>query len=283
MSDIQNLIHEIIRGEMRKDGSSLNTTDMIQNIIYFFNQEEIRNHMIDHYQKLLPHGKYVDWYGTYYFDENGMIDPYYHPEFPDTSLDDFIKKKFKKRIKKHFIVFTCCILYEGNRVHYLSFIYKPSSKVLVAFDPGINLYTKGQDVLIPYIRKSFVNAGLIPDKKKSLERIGLCNEKYYNKKWGIQYDGSDPKISSLPADSFCQSWTMFFLIEFLRNKCTDRFFSSWCRIPPKYRESFILSHYFLPWLQHDPSIHQKFKQFYPRGDINMILSHITQQYPPIEY
>jgi len=282
---IEDLVDLMIKkkGEMRRESSPFRISEMLQNIIYFFNQIPIRDYTIEQSQKLLPAGKNVDWDGTYYFDEQGKIDPYYHKGLsPGTTLSKFIaarpifqKTNKKQQQKNYYILFTCCILYEDNRVHYLSFIYRPSTRSLVSFDPGIHLYTKGQDVLVPHIRESFLRAGLIPKTKNHLERIGLCKEKYFNRRWGIQYDGSDPAVTSLPADSFCQSWTLFFLIEFMRQGCTDRFFRSWCKVPPKSRETFILSHYFLPWLQQDPFIYKEFKQFFPQGDVHHLLDYIT--------
>jgi len=257
-------------------------SDMLQNIIYFFNQPEIRNHLIKHYLDLLPHGKHVDWDETYYFDESGKMDSHYHPKYTDTTLTEFIKSRevFKKSKKNHFIIFTCCILYEGSKVHFLSFVYKASVPVLVSFDPGIHLYHKGQDVLVPLIQKSFLEAGLLSDKKQPIvERVGLCQKDYYNSKFGIQYDGTDPKHNDLPADSFCQSWTLFFLIEFLRHKCSDRFVTAWCKIHPDYRETFILLYYFLPWLQQDKFVYHEWLEFYPEGhDLTVLFHHVIESF-----
>ena len=286
MSTMQQIIG-LIEGEMKKRSTGrLGISDMMQNIIYFFNQPEIRNYVIKHYLDLLPHGKYVDWDQSYYFNEDGMMDSHYHPDHPDTSLTDFIRSRevYKKIKKNHFIIFTCCILYEGSRVHFLSFVYKATVPVLVSFDPGIHLYHKGQDVLVPLIEKSFTEAGLLSaTKKPGVERIGLCSKEYFNKKFGIQYDGSNPLHTNLPADSFCQSWTLFFLIEFLRHKCSDRFVSSWCKINPDYRETFILMYYFLPWLQQDKFIYNEWLQFYPEGeDLTVLFQYMINTFAKCE-
>lgn len=270
--------------EMTRDSSVFSTGDMLQNIIYFFNQVEIRDHVINHYLKFTPSGKKVVWDGTYYFDENGRIDSHYHKGHDGEHLRDFIKNRhiFQKRDdpEKRFVMFTACILYEGNRVHFLSFVYDKNRKLLVCFDPGINLYHKGQDVLIPLLRSSFVANGLLSKEKEALERVGLCARPYYGKTFGIQYEGSDPSKTSLPADSFCQSWTLFFLIEFLRHNCSDRFVASWCKIPPKYREGFIITYYFLPWLQQDQFVNKKFHEFYPNAkDLPRLLQHVINMFP----
>jgi hypothetical protein len=279
---------EFIRGEMREEPISerLLISDMLQNIIYFFNQPEIRNHVIHHYLKLLPEGEHVTWDETYYFNEKGMIDTHYHPDHEDVTLDDFIKNrpayqidtlkhKSKKTPQHYYVIFTCCILYEEHKVHFLSFIYNANKQVLVGFDPGIHLYHKGQDVLIPLLRKAFIKAGLISKKKDAMERIGLCKNKYFNQRYGIQYEGSDPSTTSLPADSFCQSWTLFFLIEFLRHGCSDEFVSTWCKIKPKFREAFVLLYYFLPWLQQDTFVSKKWLEFYHNGkDLTILLPYV---------
>jgi hypothetical protein len=270
-------------GRHMENHSIFHISDMLQNIIYFFNQQDIRDHTIGHYKKMLPHGKNIDWDGTYYFNEYGIMDPYYHKGENKTTLLNFIKNRplyqrqnHRFKSKNYFILFTCCILYEENRVHYLSFIFRPHTGMLISFDPGIHLYTKGQDILVPLIRDTFLKAGFI--RKNNLERVGLCKDKYHNRRWGIQYNGTDPNISSLPADSFCQSWTLFFLIEFIRHGCSDHFFRSWCKIPPKSREIFILMYYFLPWLQHDAYISKKFEKFYPQGDLRYLLDYISEHY-----
>lgn len=269
-----------IRGQMSKDNDVFSISDMLQNIIYFFNSKDIRDYLINHHIKLLPSGKTSLWDGTYYFDEKGQLDPYYHPEHKQTFLREFVQQRKNLQQKKsRFVLFTCCILYEGNRVHYLSFIYDTKKRILLSFDPGVHLYTKGQDVLVPLVRNAFINNNLIGNDHRSFERVGLCKTKYYDKTWGIQYDGSDPNITDLPADSFCQSWTLFFLIEFLRHRCSDRFFNNWCSIPPKHREVFVIMNYFMPHLQNDAFVHKRFRQFYPQGDLTKLSAHVIDMFP----
>lgn len=278
-------IEDMISGIMsQSEPGPFMVSDMLQNIIYFFNQSSIRDHVIQHYLKLLPQGRHVIWDGTYYFDEKGKIDPYYHPEHPNMTLDQFVKERpvfhATQGEEKQFIIFTCCILYEENKVHYLAFIYRTGAHpILISFDPGIHLYTKGQDVLVPLIRDAFFRAGLIPSRK-AIERVGLCRGKYFDRQFGIQYEGSDPSTNDLPADSFCQSWTLFFLIEFLRHKCSDRFVATWCKVYPDYREAFVLLYYFMPWLQQDPFVYKEWLKFYPDGDrLPDLLAHIIQSLP----
>lgn len=283
---IQNLM-QLITGEMSADPTfgmdpllrqKYQMTSLIQNIIYFFNQTKIRDAIINHFIHLHSLPDKIVWDGTYYFNESGMMDPYFHKDLvgKQTTLEQFLvsRKNYRKNIQ--FIFFTACILYEENKVHYLAFVYDAPKERLVCFDPGIRLYHKGQDVLVPILTEAFLNRGLIPNVN-NLERIGLCNKKFYGKQWGIQYEGSDPKKTNLPADSFCQLWTICFLVEFMKNRCSDQFLSHWCKIPPTFRESFALTYanqfFSLPF------IYKEFKIFYPQGDLTKIMPFIIQNIP----
>lgn len=281
MNELEDILAGI-RAQMSRDGGRFTISDMLQNIIYFFNTDDVRDHIINHYIKLLlsTTGKKIVWDGTFYFNEKGFVDPYYHPKHPNTHLRDFIagRVEFKNKSTRY-VLFTCCILYEQNRVHYLSFIYDMKKKLLISFDPGVHLYTKGQDVLVPLIRQAFIDNALIGKKANDFERVGLCETKHYDRRWGIQYDGSDPKVNDLPADSFCQSWTLFFLIAFMRHKCSDHFFRNWCSIHPEHRENFIILSFFLPHLQQDSVIYKKFKKFYPEGDLTKLTEHVIKSFP----
>lgn len=268
-----------IVGEMQKVVMALRgnrETNMIQNMIYFFNQPHLRNYLIGFHIKTLPSGTNVEWDGTYFFDEKGNTDAYHHQ---GTSLPLPIFLKQKKIYDNHdngtrFIISTCCITYEGNRVHFLSMIYDKKHKSLIFFDPGIHLYEKGQDVAVPIVKNAFLTNGWL----KNMERVGLCSKDYHGRKWGIQYNGDDPAMTKLPADSFCQSWTLFYLVEFLRNKCTDKFFPSWCLVDPKKREVFILMNFFLPHIQHDKKIFDQWHDFYPEGDLELLNQYVIQKF-----
>lgn len=242
-------------------------TEMIQNMIYFFNQPHVRDHLIDFHIKTLPLSTKVEWDGTYFFDEKGITDVHHHKGI-NLPLSTFLKQKNKYDEKNNvrFIISTCCVTYEGNRVHFLSMIYDKKQKSLIFFDPGIHMYEKGQDVAVPIVHKAFIDNGWV----KNIERVGLCPKNYYGRKWGIQYNGDNPMTSKLPADSFCQSWTLYYLIEFIRNKCSDKFFTLWCSIEPDARETFILMNFFLPHIQHDKKLFDEWKQFYPEGDLQLL-------------
>lgn len=250
-----------------ENNEQLKLTKTIQNLIYFFNQPKMRDYVIAHHAKILPAGKEVVWDGTYFFNEKGEMDPFHHKGADRVALYDFLaKRKAYTGNQPRYVLSTCCVTYEGNRVHFLSLIYDREKRVLIFFDPGIHLYEKGQDVVVPVVQDAFAR-NKWADK---IERLGLCSKAFKGKRWGIQYDGGS---SSLPADSFCQSWTLFYLVEFLRNNCTDRFFKHWCTIPPKKREAFMLMNFFLPHLQNHAFLDDEWEQFYKDGDLTQINQH----------
>lgn len=271
-------MQQIVR-QMLKDTKRYDVSDMIQNIIYFFNQPKIRDYVLSVNINNLPAGKKVKWDGTHFFDEYGSMDPYHHPDTEGMSLTQFLKKR------KHYndgddgyVLATCCITYEGNRVHFLSLIYNKKKGVLTFFDPGIHLYEKGQDVAVPIVSDAFLKNGWIKNTNNHIERVGLCSRDYHGKKWGIQYDGSDPKKTKLPADSFCQSWTLYYLVEFLRNKCTDKFFSKWCMVPPDKRETFMMMKFFLPYLETHSYMNQQWQVFYPQGQLTDLNQYVIETF-----
>lgn len=247
---------------------------LLQNIIYFFNQTNIRDYVINHYIGLYSMENKVQWDGTYYFNQQGIMDFHYHPELTKPiTIEEFLgMKKIYKKKKTQFIIFTACILYEGNKVHYLAFVYDTARKILVCFDPGIRLYHKGQEELIPILTDAFKDNGLL-ESFGHIERIGLCKKKYHGVQWGIQYQGTDPSNTHLPADAFCQLWTICFLVEFMKNRCSDSFLTHWCKVPPKQRESFALTYanqfFSLPY------VYKEFRSFHPNGDLNDITQFIT--------
>jgi hypothetical protein len=264
--------------EMFKDNKKYQISDMIQNIIYFFNQPQIRDHIINLHINILPAGKKVQWDGTYFFDEKGNIDPYHHPGTNGISLTEFLKKqKAYTDNRASYVMSTCCITYEGNRVHFLSLIYNKKKRMLVFFDPGIHLYEKGQDLAVPIARDAFLKNGWI-DSATNIERVGLCSTDYHGKKWGIQYDGNNPKTTKLPADSFCQSWTLYYLVEFLRNQCADTFFSTWCSVPPEKRETFMMMNFFMPHIQTNPFVFKEWQKFYPQGKLADLNNHVIKTF-----
>lgn len=264
---IQEALREMRTSFLKNDDQS-RLTGTIQNLIYFFNQPKVRDYVIGHHIKILPTGKQVVWDGTYFFNEKGGMDPHHHDGLEGVPLYEFLAKRraYTGRDKARYVLSTCCVTYEGNRVHFLSLIYDRKTRTLIFFDPGIHLYEKGQDVVVPVVWDAFARnkwAGRI-------ERLGLCSKDFKGKRWGIQYDGGSSK---LPADSFCQSWTLFYLVEFLRNKCTDKFFKHWCSIPPKKREAFMLMNFFLPHIQNHAFLDDEWEKFYAEGDLTRINQH----------
>lgn len=259
-------------------------THMVQHMIYFFNQPSIRDYVVDTHAKriLTQHGRRVEWDGTYFFDENGIVDHMNQEGIGNgMPLAEYLRTRKaytdNGRTGPQFVISTCCVTYEGNRVHFLTLIYDRRKKALLFFDPGIHMYEKGQDVAVPIVNSAFRKNGWVHNIKNT-ERVGLCTKDYYGKKWGIQYNGKDPSKTVLPADSFCQSWTLYYIIEFLRHKCSDTFFPKWCTIPPDKRETFLLMNFFLPHIQNHPFLYKEWERFYPDADMALLNQHVIDNF-----
>jgi len=160
------------------------------------------------------------------------------------------------------LLFTVCFLYEENRVHYVSFLYLSEAKRLISFDPGWELYHHGQQTVVPYVQDVFQQRGLLSGttaRSDSLStKMGRCsNFSFCGKYWGIQYNGTP---SSLPADAFCQTWTLFFFTRYLlQSQSLDfSFLQKWCAIHPSRREFFIISCFILPLLQNQKIVMRAF-------------------------
>lgn len=264
---IQEALREMT-ASLQKDDEKSRLTGTIQYLIYFFNQPKVRDYVIGHHIKILPAGKDVVWDGTYFFNEMGEMDASHHPGSNNVPLCAFLAKRkaYTENKKARHVLSTCCVTYKVNSVHFLSLIYDRKKRTLIFFDPGIRLYEKGQEVVVPVVWDAFTT-NKWADK---IERVGLCAKAFKGKRWGIQYDGGS---SNLPADSFCQSWTLFYLVEFLRNKCSDKFFSHWCTIPPNKREAFMLMNFFLPHIQNHAFLDDEWEHFYAKGDLTQINQH----------
>jgi hypothetical protein len=165
------------------------------------------------------------------------------------SLTEFVNQNMKEFSKK-ICLFTVMIVYSGNLVHYVAFIYNPDTKTLVSFDSGVELYEHGRKTILPAVRKAFRNAGLILSQGiTTLQNMGHCHGyNFCGKEWGVQYNGLHRH--GLPADSFCQTWTIFFLKRYLekRDQTDFSYVWSWCRVHPGHRESVIIRDFLLPLL-----------------------------------
>ena len=229
-----------------------------QYIIYFFNKLPIRTKVIRSAIKQYKKDDKFCYFGTWYVEGPKLKltfrDPY----------DEELKKDFKEKmsvyhfIKKHKedfelkrkILFTVCYCYEDYNVHFVSFIYDSKKRKLTHFDPGVHCYPKGQEVLVPSIVNVFKRLKLIEKNKygKSHDELGddcpRYNYKLKNEPIGIQYNGKNK-------DAFCQSWTLFFLIDQIKHY--DENIEELCRIVPENRELHLYEHFIIPFLKKDSS------------------------------
>lgn len=227
----------------------------LQEFIYFMNDGDVRNEIIS--KRLSTLQCNVKWLGSWnvqgekYNLQFLEIPPVFSTSSKDKSVFNLLKKKLSSKKQQKYI-FTICYHYEDRKVHYVSFIYDAKMKKLQHFDPGISLYLHGQETLVPSIYKVFQSIGLI-DKS---QEVGKCihQSKWKGKTMGIQFDG-DTK-AKFPADAFCQTWTIFFLVRMMiTNLESLDFVQKWCSIPPKRREAFLISNFILPLLLEYPSFY----------------------------
>lgn len=229
----------------------------LQEFIYFMNDTKVRDEIIS--KRLSTLQSNAHWLGSW-----NVQGEKYNLTFLQTpsvfsssskhkSVQTMLQKKFP-RYKNGQYMFTICYHYEDRKVHYVSFIYDANRKKLQHFDPGISLYLHGQETLVPSVYNIFKSIGLI---HKSQE-LGKCihQTKWKGKTMGIQFDGNT-KLK-LPADAFCQTWTVFFLIRIMINDFeSEDFVRKWCSIRPKRREAFLISSFILPLLLEYPRFYKQ--------------------------
>lgn len=182
-----------------------------------------------------------------------------HMKRVNLSLNEFVRQNMDEFSKKK-CLFTVMIVYSGNLVHYVAFVYDPVTKILVSFDSGVELYEHGRKTILPAVRRAFRDAGLIVSQGISRQHnLGHCHGyNFCGKEWGVQYNGLHQH--SLPADSFCQTWTIFFLKRFIEKRDENdlSFVRSWCRVHPGHRESIIIRDFLLPLLAESEEARQKY-------------------------
>jgi len=267
-------------------------TQLIQQIIYFFNEPHVRDYIMNLLlHELYPHTPFK-YLGTLYVEQGKDMDKndLYIRETGD-SLQSVLQKAIVPKNAQHSqhpqhamdYMFTLCLNYEGAKVHYVSFVYETKPPRLVSFDSGSNLYLVGERVIVPIVQTIFEHVGLIPGTESSKRHIGVCNKRYFLKKFGIQFSGDNPLYRSLPADAFCQSWSLFFFMEWVRHfnktktKSTNgNFVRAWCRIRPSEREWFILSAFFIPLLAYNPYLHKEFEKHYPQTHICHLMDYLLE-------
>ena len=226
-----------------------------QYIIYHFNDLKVRNDIINKELKNYKKTEKILYFGTINIRKNNkdemiLVSDYDINSWKKVMSKDNLKKienqnfnEFIELNKKIFqekkTIFTVCYHYNTVNVHYVSFVYDPKEKELISFDPGVDVYPEGQKEIVPALTKAFRKAKLL---KKTEELGKTCNKHRYlfrNEPIGIQYN-------SKTKDAFCQSWTLYFLLQQIRQKNIVR---KVCRIHPANREIFLFKEFIIPILE----------------------------------
>lgn len=236
--------------------------EMIQSFIHTMNDKSLRTDIVEYHLKKNKI-KNAKWLGTWMVELKNhnlelIQDNDKLPVF-DNSITKYIALN-KNAFQDNIGLFTVCIIYEINLVHFVSFIYDPFQKKLISFDPGVELYLHGQNTILPLIRKAFYKNKLIQGIKiVPQQNIGRCTQySFCGKKWGVQYNGNHN--TNLPADSFCQTWTIFFLVKFIKQKNFD-FVKEWCDTHPNQREFIVIKEFMIPYLVRFKKVRQLYTEY----------------------
>jgi len=249
--------------------------NVIQQLIYFFNNVPVRDYLI---QKCLNDhpGSGCQYMGTFFVSEQDddshvlVLDKDHHKGEIKTWAE-ILKHRMSvlKNPQNIKTLFTLAILYDGSAIHFVSFMYDPATKTLVSFDPGYNLYQNGSRVLIPNCIDRFVKLKLIPNQD-AYKKTGPCQQFFFGRKYGVQYNGSDPETTTLPADAFCQSWSLFFVMKTIESRGDTSFVKKWCKITPKNRKALIMKEFFIPNLR-ESFLMNKFREENGQKSVSKLL------------
>lgn len=246
-------------------------SQLLQCFIYTMNDSSLRSIIIDYYiNKLELRNKFQNlgtWYINYENDKVTMRQQKNQKLQYDRNFDLFIKKnKHILTDKTKLSIFTVCVLYDLNSVHFVSFIYDPLLHKLFNFDSGYEVYPLGQKVINKCTRYYFHINGLISSNRmQSSQNFGRCEEysSCGNIKRGIQYNGNHQSL--LPADAFCQTWSLWYLIremkqyvinDGIQNSSKKKYdcIKNWCKMFPSEREFIIITSCVIPWLTFIPEV-----------------------------
>jgi hypothetical protein len=295
----KNLIYKkykniILNKAMEQDiCKSREISGLLQSFIYAANDPKDRNTIINYYINLTNSSKTHQWLGTWHLEYSGKPLTQNQlsqskqqqskrkclqhlikvsesvPELSGFSdkINEFVEKN-KNSIQRKISLFTVCVTYEGNSVHFVSYIYYPSEGKLISFDPGVEVYHHGQKTIVPCIRQAFHKCGLISNAQSNQNvDLGRCTDfEFCGKIYGVQFNGTNQ-------DAFCQSWTLFFLIRSLFTTHNDHsFVSNWCKISPVQREFLIIIYFIIPSLSHFEEFRLKYLDIVKNhvGEMNLV-------------
>lgn len=145
-------------------------------------------------------GKKGKWLGSWYLTERDMKDPDYIKE---KDLPKKLEPMFRAKTKP--IAFTLALSHKETFAHYVAFLYLPKKKVLYFFDPGKDIYI-GYGNKMQNMVKKIINGFTI-----DIVDLSIC--------------GKD-KCMQCTGDSFCQTWTIYFIFNYFINNNFD-FIEKW--------------------------------------------------------
>lgn len=244
---------------MKERGCVVEDHYFLQQFIYFMNDDRQRDYLVRYHQEKTNTKRSHKWLGTLKVEKRADDDQELYLVETRQSLTQYFQKKQDMCSKYSNILFNVCLFYGENRVHYVAFVWNQTQ--LVSFDPGISFYPEGQLVIVPFIEKQFKDMAV---KKR---RLGECRRICWRRrKTGVQYN--EDRKSIFPADSFCQTWTLYFTIRLLyvleekhgeghiESVMVDRI----CKIPPRDREFYLISMFIFPTLMYHGHLLSKFVQ-----------------------
>lgn len=238
--------------------------DTVQHLIYFFTDAKVRRRVLD--KAFATHQPRLVQWGTFYAKEDKM----------EHTLLQKLRDKMKAWLADvacQEAAFTICISYGVRSVHFVAVVLQKADKSgsirVVSFDSGSNLYPHGERVVLPALRR--VLRTLTRHVSHVKTHVGVCPHHvstpttFRHRRFGLQFDAST--VHRLPADAFCQCWSLFFLVEWAMREGEARtqhgaFARQWCQIPPQDRRAFLLRSFILPALAQDGTLRRWFVERY---------------------
>ena len=166
------------------------TSRVLQSFIYTMNHCHYRTDLIRHHLKQSNKNRIYQWCGTWIVEADTTeslrlreIDPsipMMKTIRPGDSFHTILSQK-KNYFRNKCSAFTVCLVYDGNAVHYVFFLYDPKKHALTSFDPGVGLYLHGQNTIVPRVQKAFQHAGLCRFSYKN-NHLGACHVYRFKKK-----------------------------------------------------------------------------------------------------
>lgn len=266
----------------------------VQHLIFFFHDERVRRFILD--KAIGRNTSKLRHWGTLYVSDGSLHDELQtqlHPrlhQWHASSSEGSKGSTSAKAHDRHEALFSVCISYEEVKVHYVSIVLRRDAGAVqvLSFDPGSRLYPRGEKQVIPAIMRTLRD---FYRHTPPLDHSGMCPQKFFNLRFGIQFDGRDPMTTKLPADAFCQSWSLLFLVEWIYRshlaqddpcdrkgpvrKSVNYFVQHWCKLAPRKRSLYLLSSFALPVLIYHATLRKRFCKMY--GSTHCNFEHLRHE------